>query len=301
MTLKELKTSIKNYTLPETFFIFVHPKNTFLVNRYIDAMCETLKIEKTYASSIFEQDSALSLVMSFDNKLKVIHVDEFTEYAEDYSQFTNTVVVCEKIKKELLPLVTDYVVEFGELEEWQIKAYMKQKCPGLSDEYVDELFLNAGKDIYRINNELDKISLFEADLQNSTYVSLRDAKNSDLFYIKDAYAIVEAILSGDLDLLKGYLTHRNAYSFEFYQIYTSLLAKVKGIYLTRHCPSITDADLEITAWQLKYLRAPAYHLTDWQLKRAIRVLSDLDVRVKSGTFDMSSNAQIDYILTQLVN
>lgn len=301
MTVQDLKKYIKECTLLETFFIFTHPKNTFLVNQYIDAMCDALKLEKTYAKSIFEQESALSLVMSFNSNLKVIYVDEFTEYSDDYAQFTNTVVVCEKIKKDLIPVVSNYVVEFNEPEEWQIKAYMKQKCPGLSEEYINELFLNAGKNIYRIDNELDKIKLFEEDLQNSTYISLRDTKNSDLFYIKDAFAIAEAILSGDLDLLKGYLTHRTAYAFEFYPIYTALLSKIKGIYLTRHCQNITEADLEINAWQLKYLRSPAYHLTDWQLKQAIKLLSDLDLRIKSGTFDMSTTAQIDYILTQLVN
>ena len=301
MNIAELKDKINDHSLTENFFIFLHPKNTFLPNQYIDAICAELKLEKLVCTSIFEQESALSLVMPEDMNMRVIYAEEFNEICEDYSRFCNTIIVCEKIDKKIQKLVEDFVIEFPKLADWQIKDYIKSKCPALEQEYIDWLYQATAGDIHRIANELDKLLLFPPEEHSTILVALKNAPGSDLFNL-DFYKFMDAIMDNNMDVIRSYLIHQKACNFDIFALTNSLLSKAKNMLLAGYCPNITAEDLEMTPKQFYFYRNAAGKIpSTTQLRKMINILSRIDLKVKSGELDLKNNRQIDYILTQLVN
>ena len=300
MTLSELKADLKAFKLTQSFFIFIHPKNMFLVNQYINAISEVLKVERQLAVSLAEQDSALSLVMPQDTSLKIIYTEEFNEFCEDYSVITNTIVVCEKVDKKLQELVEDYVVEIPKLTEWQIKAYMSTTCPALSSEDIDWLYWATAGDIYRIENELAKILLFPEAEQKVIFTELKLAPESDLFNLQ-FFDLINAIEDNNLEVVKNYFLHQTACAFEVFAIVNSLLAKAKNMLLAKYCTNLTAEDLEISSKQYSFYKNANHIPSIARLKRFIDVLSTIDLKIKSGELDLTNERQIDYVLTQLVS
>ena len=303
MTLVDLKDQIKNYQLTPAFFIFLYKDNTFLVNSYIDAICEQFQIDKQVVDSIYAQESALSLIMPVQNTLHVVYVEEFSEFCENYEALENTIVVCNKIDKKLQKFVEDFVVEFPKLADWQIKDYMHVKCPELSDSQITWLYSVTKGDIYRITNELDKILLFPENDRTKVLSALEKDPASDLFSF-EFFEFVDAILFSEdarnKDIICNYLKHQKACVVNSFSLVNSLFAKAKNTLLTLYCPNLTPEETGVSSGQAYYIRtgrAPDLN----RLRRLINVLSSFDLKVKSGELDLSNERQIDYILTQLVS
>ena len=126
MTLYELKQGLANKVVPRELIIFVPGKAKsgnenkyadkdvlkleaetklnnfhFLANAYVDALCEAKSCNKIEIESIFEPlVSSLSLVVDYENSLCVYKTETFDTKAETYTEFLNTVVICEKIEKD---------------------------------------------------------------------------------------------------------------------------------------------------------------------------------------------------------
>ena len=130
MTLMDLKNSITNKIVPSDFMIFVSKDNPFLATQYAKALGERAIGGVNKINSIYEpQQSSLMLLTSSTEALNILTVDVFDERSEDYSQFENTIVICEQIDKSIAKNVENYVIKFHKLEEWQLCDYAKTLCP----------------------------------------------------------------------------------------------------------------------------------------------------------------------------
>ena len=102
MTLIDLKNFITNNIMPSDFMIFVNKDCPFLANQYIKALGELSPSGIRKINSIYEpQQSSIMLLTTPTDALNVMTVETFDERSEDYSQFENTIVVCEQISKDI--------------------------------------------------------------------------------------------------------------------------------------------------------------------------------------------------------
>ena len=99
MTLIELKEYITNKVLvPSDFMIFVSKDCPFLAAQYVKALGDLSIGGINKINSIYEpQQSSIMLLTNTEGALNVLYTDTFDERAEDYSQFENTIVVCEQV------------------------------------------------------------------------------------------------------------------------------------------------------------------------------------------------------------
>src|SRR5574344_1605478 len=112
MTLEELKNSILDNTLSDEFIILKCEDNFFIADQYVDMICKNKCMSKEIVDSIFSNtDTSLSLIFNYDNVLSVVKVDEFNEDDDNYSRFTNTIVICKSIDKKITDKVKEFVVE----------------------------------------------------------------------------------------------------------------------------------------------------------------------------------------------
>ena len=300
MTLRELKLSIQSKDVPDTFFVFVCPPNDyFLATSYINAICESKQLEKVIAESIFDQESALSLVMGFENDFRVVITDTFDEVCADYSKFTNTAVICSKVDKKLEKAVAEYIITVPAVVDWQVKDFIKQKAPKLTDQNIEELYLASGGNMYMLDNMLAKVILFPESEQSIIAFEIAHEPGSHL-YDTPTYTLVEGIIKNDRDIIKKYILTNQTSKDEFLGVVNLVLNKIKSTLWVEYSNK-TAAELGISDKQYYFLKNHRSGLSIAALQQKLKVLTSLDLQLKSGLLDISNQRQLDYLIAKLVS
>ena len=295
MTLKDLKIAIMQKTLSDKFLILKNVENpakdsnaSFLSEQYLQEISKARNLEINKVNSIYESlQSTLTLLVP-DKKLNVVKVDIFEETSLDYSQFINTIVICNKVDSKIAPLLADFIIEIPKLENWHIEDYVKMLVPEIDNSNLTWLTRSTNYKIYRILNELDKVKLFNKNDQISVVKALKDDKVSDLYRnfdlekelaIKDfsAQSVAQAVVSKNMNQISYFLIRRQFFDFDI-----TLL----------------------NYWLLKLLtdRVPLTFATDlMDLINKIDFVSNLSIRIRKGELELSNSSLFDYIVTNLIS
>lgn len=299
MTLMELKEHITNKRVPADFMIFVNKDNTFLASQYIKELSRLAECGVNKISSIYEpQQSSLFLLTAPEGILNILTVDIFDERAEDYSQFENTIVVCEQIDKSIATCVEDYIIKFPKLEEWQIFDYAKTLCPYVDDEDLLWLVKATDNDIERVSNELAKVALFNKDEQKTAFAALRFETQTDLYKI-DLFAIVNALVEGDMPVLFDFIKHNGYESIEPVVLANRALTSLKNIILVSQNPMLTAEDCGVSAGQYKFLKYKYRSLNVNAAEQKIKFLSNFDLLLKTSQLELNKRDMLNYLISNL--
>jgi hypothetical protein len=296
MELSTFKANILDGKLPSQLVILVCSENFFIADQYINTLCVKTNKEKRLISSIFEQESALSLVFDYTDSINVLKTDIFNEVAEDYSNFENTIIVCNKVDKKIEALVSDYIIKVPTLVDWQVHAYMKQVCPELDDLEIKWLYNVTNKDIYRIDAELSKLLLFHPKDRKGVLAHLRFDRGSDLYNLS-IFELCDAIIYNRKNIIIDFLTHKSMLNFELMALVGILIPKIKNLILVKY-GNKTAAEIGINEKQYYYLvKDPLIPLA--KLQNLLSIVTNIDFQLKSGLLDISKDAQIDYLISKL--
>lgn len=299
MTLMELKEHITNKRVPTNFMIFVNKDNKFLASQYVKELGKLAEggVNKIY--SIYEpQQSSLFLLTAPDRVLNILTVDIFDERAEDYSQFENTIVICEQIDKTIAKCVEDYTIKFPKLEEWQIFDYAKTLCPHVDAEDLLWLVKATGNDIERVTNELAKVALFNKDEQKAAFAAIRFDTQTDL-YKADSLIIQEALAEGNMPVLFDFIKHNGYEYIEPVALANGTLTRLKNIILVSQNTTLTGADCGISDRYCGYLRKNYYSLNIEAIKQKIKFLTNFDLMLKTSRLELDKRDMFNYLVSNL--
>jgi hypothetical protein len=324
MTLYELKQILADKIVPHNLIIFTPAKSKapenkfadkailkeeadtrlnnfyFLANAYVEALCDAKNCNKIEIESIFEPlISSMALVVDYENNICVHKTETFDTRADNYADFINTVVICEKVEKELVESLQEYIIEIPELSEWHIIDYIKQMCPTLSDEEALWLTKAAKKDLLRITNELDKVLLFPKNTQKEIISEIKQDPNTDLITITFT-DIKEAIETGNKTKLLEYYFFGKHCKFDPIALTNSLLSEYKLNLLIRHNSGASPQDLNTSEGNYKRIKYYGRQYPLEYLKNAIKFLSNIDLRLKASELEMSNETFIDYLISNLI-
>lgn len=299
MTLIELKNYITNKIAPTDFMIFVNKDSSFLVSQYLQAIGSLFDNGIRKVSSIYEpQQSSLSLLAVPEGTLNVVTVETFDERAEDYSQFENTIVVCEQVDKSIAKSLEDYIIKFPKLEEWQILDYAKTLCPEVDETDLLWLIQASDNDIERVLNELEKVTLFSKEDQKAVFASIRFDPQTDLFKI-DLFAIVNALVEGDLVVLFDFIRCNGYNILEPVMLANRALTSLKNIILISQNPGITAEDCGVSGGQFRFLKYKYTSLNVEAVRNKIKFLTNFDLDLKTSRLDLSKRDMLNYLISNL--
>lgn len=300
MTTQELKKQIISNSLSDNFLVLQYTDNTFIIDQYVEAIAKNKNYNINKISSLSELvNSPLSIVFDFTLQLNILRVETFEEVFDDYNQFVNCIVICKDIAKNIKDTLNSYVVEIPKLVDWQIKDYIKQQCIALEDDEIDWLYKAAKGDIFRIENEIDKIKLFTSTAQHRALNELRFEYNSDLIIPVDKFKLVDAILSQDKLTVMDYLLHKNYYDINIFGLIQLLIKKICQYLYVNYKSGV---DLEKYGLSAKQVNAIKYHnnYSESYLVTVLKFLTSIDQRVKLGQLDLDDSSFIDYIICNLL-
>ncbi len=296
MELNQFKENVLNGQLPSQLVVLLCAENFFIADQYINTLCAKTGKEKKIVSSIFEQESALSLVFDYTETINVLKTETFSEVAEDYSIFENTIIVCNKLEKKLESALADYIIKIPALKDWQVIEFIKQVCPELDDLEAKWLYNAAGKNIYKIESELEKIVLFHPKERKKALACLRFSQDSDLYNLS-IFELCDAIIYNRKDILVEYFRHRSVANFELMPLVGVLLPKIRNLILVKYAGK-KAADIGISDGQYYYLTKDPYIPLE-RLQTMLQTVSNFDLQLKAGLLDISKDAQIDYVISKL--
>ena len=299
MTLIELKNSITSGIVPSEFLILVNKDNKFLAKQYVEALGDLAPGGINKISSIYEPfQSSLALLTAPEGCINVLTVDNFDERAEDYSQFENTIVVCEQIDKTIDKAVEDYIIKLPKFEEWQIFDYAKTLCPSLEEEDLTWLVQAADKNIERVINELDKVKLFDKNDQKQIFSAIRFDPQTDLYKV-DLFTVVNALVDGDLAVLYEFLKRKNYDLLDPIMLSNRALTSLKNIILVTQNPGLTAEDCGVSPAQYKALKYKYRSLNVNAVKQKIKFLTNIDLALKSSQLEMSKDDMLNYLVSNI--
>lgn len=299
MTLIELKKYIANNTVPSDFMIFVAKDCHFLASQYVQAIGNLAEGGVRKISSIYEpSQSSLALLTTAENTINILKVETFDERAEDYTQFENTIVVCDQIDKSIAKNVESYIIKFPKLEEWQTIDYAKTIC-----KYVDETDLTwlvqvTNNNIERVINELEKVALFSKEDQKTVFASIRFDPQTDL-YKQDLFSVVNALVEGDFSVLYDFIRHNGYEEIEPVVLANRTLSSLKNIILITQNPGLTAEDCGVSAGQFRFLKYKYHSLNLEAIKQKIKFLVKFDLDLKTSRLDMSKRDMLNYLISNL--
>jgi hypothetical protein len=279
--------------------IFVNKDSSFLASQYLQAIGSLFDNGIRKASSIYEpQQSSFSLLAMPEGTLNVVMVETFDERAEDYSQFENTIVVCEQVDKSIAKSLEDYIIKFPKLEEWQILDYAKTLCPEVDETDLLWLIQASDNNIERVLNELEKVALFSKEDQKAVFASIRFDPQTDLFKT-DLFAIVNALVEGDFTVLFDFI-RRNGYdTLEPVMLANRALTSLKNIILISQNPGITAEDCGVSGGQFRFLKYKYTSLNVEAVRNKIKFLTNFDLDLKTSRLDLSKRDMLNYLISNL--
>jgi DNA polymerase III gamma/tau subunit len=250
-------------------------------------------------NSIYEpQQSSIMLLTNTEGALNVLYTDTFDERSEDYSQFENTIVVCEQVSKDIAKNVENYVIKFPKLTDWQICDYAKTLCPNVEESELMWLVKASDNSIERVLNELDKVALFGKNEQKKVLAAIRFDPQTDL-YKADLFDIVNALVEGDMLTLNDFMKHNGWEIHEPVVLVNRAFNSLKNIILISQNANLTAEDCGVSAGQFKFIKYKYKSLNVAAVKQKLKFLTNFDLMLKTSQLELNKRDMMSYIISNM--
>ena len=193
------------------------------------------------------------------------------------------------------------VITFSKLEKWQIEDYVASQLPGLPADVIKWLCTIAKYDVYRLQNEADKISIFDVKEQEKIFQHI----NMDNGYMDlndgDIFTFVNAIMKKDIVSIKRILENINFIDIEGTGVITILLKQFRNLIDIQLNPKATAASLNMSERQFKAISYNTGRFSNKKLQEVYNMLLQCDQKLKNGLLELSNHEISYYIISQILN
>ena len=306
MTVIELKNQLNNNVADFKNLILTYKDNDFVISEYIKKIASIKGLAIKYVSEDYlkSQDTASEVLFEVEEEkyLLVYKVDKLSSNNFKLNYLTDDlIIVCKSVDKDIAENISSFIVEIPELNEWRIKDYMKVHCKGLTADAIDWLYKVTNGDIYRINNELFKLELYDKQDQDEMFLELnKDGNYSDLCDL-NIYNLTNAITKRDYLGLISCLSEIENIDVEPVGLITILHKALKDIINIQLNSRATPESLGMNFKKFKAIEYSCGKYSDEKLIKMFKFVNDFDYKLKSGQLDLSKNKLIDYIVCGLMS
>lgn len=309
MDIVELKKAIETKTLNDSFLVLHWQDNDFIVNEYIKEIARYKNLEIVSIDSLKECHSFINSFFgeTMSNSLYVMRVDTFESDILDFSDFKNVIVVCHKVPDTVRFTLTvnNNYVEFPKQETWQILDYMKLRCPEMSEEELQWLEKVTNENIYKIDSELDKLSIFEGNKKREVFRLLNEEGGYSDLSSNTFFDFVNALKVKDKNKLIELFTDIDNMDVEPTGIVTLMSNEIKKIINVKQDTKSDYNAVNMSEKQyMFYKRNIASLYTNNELTNIYKFLMSIDYKLKSGelgNITMNRDTFIDYIVCGLLS
>lgn len=302
MTLIELKTSIEQRNVGSDLVIFVYEDVPFIADQYIKEISNIKEKKLQYLESIDALTSQVNDIFGIsdiDEGIKVYRCKEIDTLPESLRYEKDLFIITNKIKdKTVESLFEPNIVYIPKLEGWQLKDYMYSVAEGVDRSQLDWLISATNEEIYRLENELDKLRLFSPNEQKYLFNDmLLDGAFTDLSNF-NVFNITNAVTSRDMSTLRNALKEIKSFDAEPLGVVTLLYNGFKKLILVWLAKNPTPDNTGLKSGMIYAIKNQPRVYNKDQLLKSFLLLTDIDRMLKSGSID--TKWLIDYLICRIM-
>lgn len=295
MTIKDLKFYIENNSDINKLIIFKIADIDFIPIQYIKEIAKYMKKSIKYIDSV----NGLSNINIFDDVSNILYVyrtDNFDIRDDSLKFIDNLFIICKKVCNDDYK---DYVIDVPKLEDWQIKDFAYSLADGVDQSNLDTLVNSCKNNIYRLEYEIKKLSIFSKDERKYLYEQF---VQDDVFSSLNEYNIftfTNAILHRDIETLFKLYKNLETTGLDPMALVNILYNNFKKLIDVQLSKGLSPQQLGLTSsqyWAIKHQSCGCY--TKDELVNIYRLLADIDRQLKTGY--ISSENIIDYLLVKIL-
>lgn len=300
--LETLKKSIEDKTFTPQFLIFKYTDIDFLPYQYINEISKFIEVEFVDSLILPNSNNIFDLGISdnINTHLQVYSGDFILSNNRNLIRTMNLIVICKTLDKELEKEFEDSLVVFPKLEDWQIKNYVYSLAEGVEERKLDNLISVCNGDIFRLDKELQKLSLFGITERKYVFDKfVNDGVFSDLSN-HTIFDFTNALLKKDIPALTSLYKELENIDCEPLGVVTTLYGAIKNIIMIQLNPTATPESVRLPAnrfWAIKKNNCGFY--TKEELLYVFNLVSSIDKMLKSG--DLEVKYIIDYIVCHMLS
>lgn len=303
MLISELKKSIEDKSIINSRVIVAElpkSKNTFIIHQYL----HQIVLDNNLSISLIDDISVINDPFnSFKDALWVNYVDKFVGNVEDiFLRIPSNcflIIVANVVENEIKSLYNKYVVEIPELENSQIRAYAYSNLEGIDKKRIDWLLDICKYDIYKLDQEIDRLKIFPIGDRNYTFQQCVEGGIYDNLSLYNIFNFTNALITKDINKLKIILSEIENCDVEPTGLITILNNNFRNIISIQLDPTATAESLNMNAKQFSAIRYSCGRYTKEQLISAYKLISLLDFNLKTGKLPAACIA--DYVVTHLLS
>lgn len=297
MKLSELKTKLladEKISLP---LIFIESNNDYLTKQYINQIAKNNLLEQKEISSINEMIDIESGMFKEKEYLYIYHYNNKDNINFDELKTYKIIILSEK---EITQCSIDSII-FNKLENWQIEDYINVLIPGLNKQETKWLCEIAQYDLNRLENEANKINIFDTKDQDKIFELINDDNGYCDLNELGIFNLSNAIIKHDIVEIKKVLDNIDYIDVEGTGLVTILLKNFLNVINVQLNNRATSENCKMTEKQFRYYQ---YYLcnkySNEKLINNYKFLTNIDYRLKSGLLDMSNQQMVYYIVQNIL-
>ena len=302
MKFEDVKHSIEDSSISHDFMILQYEDVPFVANQWVRAIAECHKESVQYLDSI--DSLTRDFVDIFGTKtissgLRVYECDTLDITTDKLKSEVDLIIVVKKIEKTTKDIYQDYICTLPKLEGWHIKDYVYSVAKGVSEKDLDWFIKVCNNDIYRIENELDKLRIFEPNERKYVFNDMKyDGAFRDLSTF-NVFNITNAVTSRDYETLVNALKEIRSFDAEPLGVVTLLYQGFKKLISVWLAANPTPENTGLKSNVIYAIKNSPRVFTKTQLLKSFQFLNSIDKMLKTGQLcDMED--LIDFVICKVL-
>lgn len=296
MDIKDLKKSIENKIVDDSPIIFEIVGDDFIVRQYIHTIAKDKNLLIETRESL---EGLLGKSSPFDiqeNIIYVVYLDSIDSLSTRILDKKNIYIITPKIDKDVKETFKSIVTTIPKLESWQIRDYVYSICDGVRREKLDWLLQRCKDNIWRIEQETSKISIFPKEQRDRIFDDL--INDGCLLDIKEhtIFDFTNALCTKNIDLVKN--TYEEMIGSNEFGLLTILVNSFKNIVSVQMAKNPEMELKNLSSKQIYAIKKNCGHYTKEQLTKILSFLYSIDLSIKSGKLE--TKYFLDYLVDKIL-
>lgn len=290
MTLQELKKSINDKSYSQEFIIMKCEDTDFVPMQYVKEIGSITKREIRFVDSIGEVHSGGGFFV--EEPIYVLRTDKVPKMV---SYNKDLIIITFQLSDDIIANYKDYIIQVPKLEQWMVEDYILSKCGGLSDKSI-KWFTSRYKDIYKIEQEIDKISIFPKDAQESIFKMFVCDGAFSPSDNETAIELSHALEVRDIDGAKEIISapsYDEIDEMPFIAYFQNTIKNRVKVWLNKNP---TEENTGLRSNQIYVINKLKHVFSKEKLINMFETLSLLDSKIKNGLFPIEN--AVDYIVVK---
>lgn len=269
------------------FVIFSCKENNFVAHQYVTEIAKQQNKKIEILDSIDNQITTSSNdIFGFsdivEDDIRLFSCENFEFTNELLSKEKNLFVITNKVSKESQKVFEDYIVDVPKLELWQIKDYVYSNLEGIDTKKLDWFIDVCQQDIYRIDNEMSKLTLFSVNERKYLFDSLVNDGNFSDVSTFNVFNITNALTSKDMNLLHSALREIKSFDAEPLGVITLLYQGFRKLIQVWLAKNPTPENTGLKSNVIYAINKSPRVYSKQQLLNCFLQMTDIDRKLKTG-------------------